>query len=199
MFQSLLVPLAISAILFIGYLFLRAYRPDWFRFGKSAPAVLPRLPYTAAETETFVAAPPTPPPTKVNTAAPPVPAAAPPIKETLPMEPREVAPGGPNTPNAAPPAEASVARMSPEASPLDPYDDRNMEAPIHDSMRHPELSFGPGVDNTATKIMAPAGIGSARTLTEETPFSPDFAQNGANFMGDVFANDLKRESFFAEA
>lgn len=113
------------------------------------------------------------------------------------MEPRVVSPGGASAPNAqAPPNEP--ATMSPEAAPLDPYDDRNMEAPIHDSMRHPERSFGPGVDNTGSNMMAAAGVGSTKALSGETPFSPDFAQNGASFMGTVFANDLKKGDFFAE-
>jgi hypothetical protein len=114
------------------------------------------------------------------------------------MPEREVAPGGPGAPNAAAPPD-TPATLSPEVNPIDPYDDKNMEAPIHDSMRHPELSFGPGVENTGMNQLALSGVGSTRASAAESPFSPEFAQNGATFMGSVFANDLKRGDNFAEA
>jgi len=113
-----------------------------------------------------------------------------------PEEERVVAPGGPNPPNVMPPA-GTPPSISPEASPIDPYDDKNMEAPIHDSMRHPELSFGPGVDNSGMNKLATSGTGSARVASSESPFSPDFAQNGGSFMGSVFANDLTKDDKFA--
>jgi hypothetical protein len=72
-----------------------------------------------------------------------------------------------------------------------------MEAPIEDSMRHPELSFGPGVENTGMNRLATSGVGSARVASSESPFSPDFAQNGGKFMGDVTANDLTKDDRFA--
>jgi hypothetical protein len=67
-------------------------------------------------------------------------------------------------------------------------------------MRHPELSFGPGVDNTGMNKLATSGVASARVSANESPFSPDFAQNGANFMGTVYANDLmKGDDSYASA
>lgn len=197
MLQPLVLAVAMSAVLFIGYLLLRAYKPKWFGGGSGEEAL-----YIKQETaaEEFVAAQPAtrpPEPTKLNTPAPPIPAPASPTKEDLPMDPREVAPGGPHPPNARA-ARDREATISPEAAPLDPYEGQNMEAPIHDSMRHPELSFGPGVDNSGRGIVAAAGTGSAVALTSETPFSPDFAQNGAGFMGSVFANDLRKGDHFAQ-
>ncbi|NBP66630.1 MAG: hypothetical protein EBU66_18530, partial [Bacteroidetes bacterium] len=106
-----------------------------------------------------------------------------------------VSPGGPNPPNTAPPD--TPATISPEVAPIDPYDDKNMEAPIEDSMRHPELSFGPGVDNSGMNRLATSGIGSAKVTASESQFSPDFAQNGGSFMGSVFANDLTKDDRFA--
>jgi hypothetical protein len=91
------------------------------------------------------------------------------------------------------------ATISPEAAPVDPYDDKNMEAPIHDSMRFPELSFGPGVENNRTGIVQASGVGNSKGLTSESPFSPEFAQNGGVFMGNVSANDLTRDDRFANA
>jgi hypothetical protein len=204
MLQPLILALAVSAALFIGYLLLRAYKPRWFGSAAVAkedmyvePAATAAPGPAATATEEFVAPVARPPEaTKINTARPPVPAPAPPVTQDPPMEPREVAPGGPHAPNARA-ARGREASMSPEATPLDPYDDRNMEAPIHDSMRHPELSFGPGVENTSRGTLAAAGTGSAVALTAETGFSPEFAQNGASFMGSVFANDLHKGDSYA--
>jgi hypothetical protein len=171
------VGLAIGAavVLFVAYLVLRAYYPALF-----------------SKKENFVVRP-----TKINTPAQPVPAPAPPVMVEPPQEERAVAPGGPSPPNVRPPVE-TPATISPEAKPIDPYEDSNMEAPIQDSMRHPELSFGPGVDNTGMNKLATSGVGSARVASSESPFSPDFAQNGGSFMGAVFANDLTKDDKFAE-
>jgi hypothetical protein len=180
------VALAFAAILFIGYLLLRAYKPEWFGITVS---VKPKA------VETFKPSPPIP--TKVNTAAPPIPAPAPLQKADPLMEPRTVSPGGPGAPNAeAPDAPASI---SPDAAPLDPYQDGNMEAPIHDSMRHPELSFGPGVENSGINRLGMTGVGSTRVQAGESPFSPEFAQNGGSWMDSVSANDLTKDDRFANA
>jgi hypothetical protein len=73
-----------------------------------------------------------------------------------------------------------------------------MEAPIGDTMRMPELSFGPGVENKGVKIGAASGVANAKGLTSDSPFSPEFAQNGGMFMGGVTANDLTKDDRFAE-
>jgi hypothetical protein len=191
MFTTLFTALAVAAILFIGYLLLKPYLPFTKRSCKAASAVPPPV------QETFQAPQP-PKPTKVNTPAPPTPAPAPLISQDAPLQEREVSPGGPSAPNAAPPA-GTRPTLSPEVKPTDPYEDGNMEAPIHDSMRYPELSFGPGVDNTGMNQLALSGVGNAKASASESPFSPEFAQNGANFMGDVGANDLTHDSTYAFA
>ena len=136
-----------------------------------------------------------PTPTKINTPVI-IPAPAPPVKVDSPQEERTVSPGGPSPPAASVPVDTPPT-MSPEAKPIDPYDDRNMEAPIQDSMRHPELSFGPGVDNTSMNQLAVSGVANTRAMSAESPFSPEFAQNGGQFMGSVFANDLTKDDRFA--
>lgn len=156
---------------------MRAYKPSWFQ---SVPKVEP-----------FV----TKPRTMINTPPTPIPAPAPPIMQEPPEEPRVVAPGGPNPPNAAPNV---PPKISPDAAPIDPYDNTNMEAPIHDSMRFPELSFGPGVENKGAKNASAAGIANAKGVTSESPFSPEFAQNGGMFMGGVTANDLTKDDRYAQ-
>ena len=183
MFDSIGVALGLAIVLFCCYLLVRAYYPDLF---------------TPKRENFVVRAPPMGPPvpTPVNTPVTPPPAPAPPVKVDPPQEERVVAPGGPNPPNMQAPMD-TPATVSPEAAPIDPYADRNMEAPIQDSMRHPEMSFGPGVDNSGMNRLATSGVGSAKALSSESPLSPDFAQNGASFMGSVFANDLTKEDRFA--
>jgi hypothetical protein len=83
--------------------------------------------------------------------------------------------------------------------PVDPFHDSNMEAPIKDSMRHPELSFGPGMDNSGIKKAVASGVMNKGALSSESQFSPEFAQNGGLFMGSVTANDLNHDSTFATA
>jgi hypothetical protein len=83
--------------------------------------------------------------------------------------------------------------------PVDPFQDLNMEAPIKDSMRHPEMSFGPGLDNSGVKKAAASGVMNKTALSSETPFSPEFAQNGGQFMGTITANDLNHDSEYATA
>ena len=178
MFDKALIALAIASLLFVGYLMVKAYRPQWFqileKFDSNKRNPVPPIQRVAA-----------------------IPAPAPPILSD-PVEPeRTVAPAGPNAPNArAPPA---PARISPEAVPTDPYDSGHMEAPIKDTLTHPELSFGPGVDNTATAKKVEAGLASAAVSAPVSSFSPEFAQNGGSFMGSVFANDLQPGDDFAMA
>ena len=183
MFDILPLAIGIAALLFCAYLFLRAYKPSWL-YPRREPFVVRPPPMGPP-----VAAP-------INVPVAPIPAPAPPVKADPPEEERVVSPGGPGAPNAAPPVD-TPATISPEAKPIDPYDDRNMEAPIQDSMRHPELSFGPGVENKGMNRLATSGVASTRAASAESPFSPEFAQNGGSFMGDVSANDLSKDDRFA--
>lgn len=203
--------LPIICLVLFSYLFfilLRAYRPDWFRT-RVLPGALPALgsahgsaPLSHGSTtdvEHFTqhaAGPPVASP--INTPSVPTPSPAPPGRTYEVTEPpRTVAPGGPGAPNAI---DASArATISPEVMPIDPYQDSNMEAPIHDSLRHPELSFGPGMDNSGVKKAAASGVMNKATLSSESPFSPEFAQNGGQFMGDVTANDLSHDDTYATA
>lgn len=203
MFDAIPLAVAVSVGLFVVYLIVRAYRPEWFGgepdCSSKAMAYVPAAaPVLSKEAFSGGPASGASTPTKLNTPTPPIPAPAPPVQAEPLQEPRVVAQGGPHSPNAAPPVD-TAATLSPEAKPLDPYEDGNMEAPIRDSMRHPELSFGPGVDNTGMNRLATSGVASARASASESPFSPEFAQNGANFMGTVYANDLTKGDSYAEA
>ena len=193
MVQKLLVALCIAVVLFLSYRLARAYWPSLFGGGRKirpTPIVQAPIEPFVAEQKIPIAGPPP--------MMPPAPAPAPEITAEPPQPERTVSPGGPNSPNAAAPEERPPT-LSPDAKPIDPYDNTNMEAPIHDSMRHPELSFGPGVDNRQFNKVATAGTGSAAALVAESTFSPEFAQNGGSFMGSVFANDLSKDDRFAPA
>lgn len=175
MFGKVLNVLAIASLLFVGYLMLKAYRPQWFNS-------LPWMKETFKEKRVT----PSPPP--------PMPAPAPVVLADPPQAERTVAPAGPNAPAArAPPA---AAKISPEASPVDPYESDNMQAPIKDTLTYPEMSFGPGVDNKATNKGVESGAASSLSTSN---FSPEYAQNGGSFMGSVFANDLQPGDDFASA
>ena len=195
MFENIIVPLIVTIVLFIGYLFVRAYKPTWVGIHPVSANVI-RYNQDRATEEAFVAAPP--PPTKMNTPPSPMPSPATVVKQDPIEEERVISPGGPSTPNAAAPLD-TPAYMSPEVKPIDPYEDSNMEASIQDSMRHPELSFGPGVDNTGMNQLATSGVADARAMANESKFSPDFAQNGGSFMGSVVANDLTHDDSYAMA
>jgi hypothetical protein len=174
MFQKVLVAIAIASLVFVGYLLLKAYKPQWFKTEKEAfrPKREPAAPL-------------------------PMPAPAPPVEKAVVVEDRAITPSGPNPPAAKAPV--APATISPEAAPLDPYDNTNMDTPVRDTVRRPELSFGPGVDNTDTAKQVAAGLASPSVSAPVSTFSPDFAQNGGSFMGAVFANDLQTGDEFAEA
>lgn len=183
MFDTVLLAISIAVFLYVGYLIVRAYKPSWFY---SMPKIEPFAPRDQVPV----------PRTVINTPPTPIPAPAPPVYQEPPEEPRVVAPGGPNPPNAS--SENVAPNLSPDAAPVDPYDNTNMEAPIGDTMRMPELSFGPGVENRGVKNGPASGIASAKGVTSESPFSPEFAQNGGIFMGSVTANDLTKDDRYAE-
>jgi hypothetical protein len=169
MFQTILIGLALVVLSAIGYVLVRAY------LNKSS------------KKEEFQAA----------LTAKPVPAAAPaPIAAVSPEPPQVTMPAGPNPPSAAPPKKVTFA---PETQPRDPYDQPEGEQPMRDSLRHPERSFGPGVDNTNTRIAVDAGVASAAEATANASFSPEFAQNGGEFMSGILANDAYGEAVFANA
>ena len=187
MLQNVLPILCVALLGYLIFILVRAYRPNWFR---SSPG-------SVAEPFTQKAmGPPTASP--INLPPQPIPSPAPPTRGyEVAQPPRTVAPGGPGAPNAT--DSAAPASMSPEPVPIDPYQDGNMEAPIKDSMRMPELSFGPGMDNSGIKKAAASGVMNKGALSSESPFSPEFAQNGGQFMGAVTANDLSHDDTYATA
>jgi len=120
-----------------------------------------------------------------------------PVSEQPPSEPpRVISQSGPAPPNeSSPPHE--TASLSPEEKPNDPYDEVNSELPLKGDMRRPERSFGPGVNNNDTMRSVNAGTASESVNSAVSSFSPEFAQNGGNFMEGISANDMGAGSEYA--
>jgi hypothetical protein len=121
-----------------------------------------------------------------------VPAQAPLITLPIPEPPRTVASSGPNSPNQAPPEDDLPVRLpGPEDS--DPYDETYGSSNMQDNMRYPERSFGPAPKPNKTELAVSAGVASPEQQVVSgalQTFSPDFAQNGGEFIeGGIFAND----------
>jgi hypothetical protein len=121
-----------------------------------------------------------------------VPAPAPLITIPIPEPPRTVAPAGPNSPNAAPPDDDMPVRLpGPEDS--DPYDETYGSSNLKDNLRFPERLFGPAPKPKQTELAVAAGVASPveQVVSQAIQtFSPDFAQNGGQFIeGGIFAND----------
>ena len=102
-------------------------------------------------------------------------------------------PAGPNPPNVAAPPEQPRERL-PEETPLDTMDQVNSTVPIKDNLRHPERMFNAGGAHDGTK----RGVDSGIAGDTKGKFSPDFAQNGGEFMTGIFANDMVKGDNFAE-
>ena len=121
-----------------------------------------------------------------------VPGAAPLMTLPLPEPPREVAAAGPNSPSVAPPEDDMPVRLpGPEES--DPYDETYGSSSMKDDLRFPERLFGPAPQPNKTELAVSAGVASPETQVVSQAlqtFSPDFAQNGGQFIeGGIFAND----------
>jgi len=180
MFYTVLIALAIASIAFLGFLLLKSYKPCWFG---EAPA-----------TEGFRQMQPN---ITINMAAP-APAPAPVVQATAVEEaPRVVAAATAAPPNAKPPALAPTP--SPDVKPFDPYDEKNTEAPIGDSMRYPERSFAPGLNQNGAPNAVGSGVASMQAASSLSTFSPEFVQSGGDFFKGIGANDLSGEPEYAEA
>lgn len=170
MFQNILTIVSVFLIVYIVY---KVGFLVWNKYYKPPPSI-----------DTFKSSQPTPLPVNLQEVTQP------------PPEPvRVVSPSGPNPPNvAAPPSEA--VRI-PEERPNDPYDQAESQVPIKDTMRNPERSFGPNVDNSGVQRSIASGTASNAISTSMSSFSPDFAQNGGDFMEGIKANDFSAGDEYA--
>ena len=103
---------------------------------------------------------------------------------------RRVVSGGPGTPNQLPP-EHEVRMSSPEVA-MDPYMTNEESASHPERLRHPERMYQPAPTNTTHAIADASGVANAsaaRASDALGSFTPEFAQNGGEFMQGIFAND----------
>ena len=103
---------------------------------------------------------------------------------------RNVVPGGSSTPNQAP--DYTEERMTSPEIANDPYAPNEESAAIPERLRHPERMFQPGPDNSTRGIAEASGIASASASQAGNAlqtFTPEFAQNGGEFMQGIMAND----------
>jgi hypothetical protein len=84
-----------------------------------------------------------------------------------------------------------------EERPFDPQEQNHESASIPENIRYPERMYGPGLNNDETRTAVTAGIASEVTQQSNQIFGPEFAQNGGNFMGEVFANDTSVETNYS--
>ena len=108
--------------------------------------------------------------------------------------PRDVAPSGPNPPNAQGPPKRTLPET---AAANDPLAEVNSETPLQDNLRHPENSFGPGVENNGTRLAVDAGLANNSVQGGVSNFSPEFAQNGGEFMAGISASDAFNTDSYA--
>jgi hypothetical protein len=178
MFQTILIGLSLVVLSAIGFVLFKRWRAQSLRqeeFQNSLKA----------------AAAPAPP-------AVVIPEPAPIVALTPPAEvPRVTTPAGPNPPNALSPSKKVT--FSPDAAPADPFDELNGETPMRDSMRHPERSFGPGVENTGVQRSLDSGVSAETVQAGTSVFSPEFAQNGGEFMKGIGAHDSWGSDTYATA
>ena len=121
-------------------------------------------------------------------------APAPIVTQPIPEPERTISPGGPSSPSQMPPPTHDINERLPGPEDSDPLDDSYGSSNMKDNMRYPERLFGPAPKPVNTTI--PVASGNASVLTSGVnnalqTFSPDFAQNGGEFVsGGIFANDV---------
>ena len=101
---------------------------------------------------------------------------------------RDIASSGPNSPDQ----QIKVRRVMEQEQPNDPYAETTEDAYAPENLRHPDGMFRPAPEMTSYDTVSQSGIAShVLNASNEAAqlFSPEFAQNGGSFMGDVMAND----------
>lgn len=109
---------------------------------------------------------------------------------------REVSSGGPSSPNQRP-SRSQPAVIVQEERAFDPQEQNHESAAMPERLRHPERMFGPGLNNEDVETAITAGNASKVTGESNQVFSPEFAQNGGLFMGEVTAHDVSLETHYS--
>ncbi len=107
-------------------------------------------------------------------------------REPRPRGNMAVSAGGPNSPNVAAPVNMPPERLpAPGAS--DPYAVTTEAADAPENLRHPERSFGPGVEPADNSIGEAAGLAGAVGMSSQAfqQFNPEQVTSGGAFFGTV--------------
>ena len=111
---------------------------------------------------------------------------------------RNIVSGGPSTPNQmAHPDEVRMA--SPEVA-NDPYMTNEESASHPERLRHPERMYQPAPTNSTHEIADASGIASSASVQASNAmgsFTPEFAQNGGEFMQGIMANDSAEPGMYS--
>ena len=117
------------------------------------------------------------------------------VSQTIPEMPAPAPSRHPPAPLEPPPPQP---RRLPGPQDSDPYDDTRGDSDIKDNLRHPERLFGPTSAPDDTDTAVSSGVASSVTNSGFTSFSPEFAQNGGEFIpGGIFANDTFEDQNFS--
>ena len=111
---------------------------------------------------------------------------------------RKVVQAGPSSPNQS--ADYTEQRMTSPEIAHDPYGPNEESAAHPERLRHPERMFQPAPDNTTHSIAEASGIASASSSQAGhamSSFTPEFAQNGGEFMQGIMANDTTEPGMYS--
>lgn len=111
---------------------------------------------------------------------------------------RNVVSAGPSAPSQN--AHPDEVRMSSPEVPSDPYMPNEESAAMPERLRHPERMYQPMQTGTTQEIAEAAGVASAaasQAANALTAFTPEFAQNGGEFMQGIFANDTSEPGAYS--
>ena len=123
-----------------------------------------------------------------------------PVMEREPMiyPARHMVPGGPSSPNQM--ADPNEVRMSSPEVANDPYMPNEESASHPERLRHPERMYQPAPQNTTHEISEASGIANSASVQAANAmgsFTPEFAQNGGEFMQGIMANDSTEPGMYS--
>ena len=111
---------------------------------------------------------------------------------------RRIVESGPNSPNQM--AHPDEVRMSSPEVANDPYMPNEESASHPERLRHPERMYQPAPQNTTHEIAEASGIANSASVQASNAmgsFTPEFAQNGGEFMQGIMANDSSEPGMYS--
>ena len=111
---------------------------------------------------------------------------------------RRIVQAGPNAPSQL--ANPHEGRMSSPEVAHDPYMPNEESSSHPERMRHPERMYQPAPQNTTHEIAEASGIANSASVQAANAlgsFTPEFAQNGGEFMQGIMANDSAEPGMYS--